>query len=67
MGRYKEFVFLKNGKEIDWISPVEELIIDEDITKIKVFNGHYWYDASDCIDMPDDYILREVEEEGFDD
>lgn len=60
----KEAVWFKNGKEISWVDPVEEVVYDEDITKIRVFNGNYWYDASDCNEVPDDFVVRErVDEE----
>ena len=60
----KEAVWFKNGKEISWVDPVEEVVYDKDITKIRVFNGNYWYDASDCREVPDDFVVRErVDEE----
>ena len=30
----KEAVWFKNGKEISWVDPVEEVVYDENITKI---------------------------------
>lgn len=59
-----EAVWFKNGKEIAWVDPVEIVEDNEDITKIRVFNGNYWYDASDCNEAPDGFAIREkVEEE----
>lgn len=54
-----EAVWFKNGKEIDWIDPVVEVEYDEDVTKIRVYNGCYWYDSSDCNEIPDDFVVRE--------
>lgn len=54
----QEAVWLKNGKEISWVDPVIQVEHNEDITKIKVFNGRYWYDASDCDETPDEFIIR---------
>ena len=60
----QEAVWFLNGKEISWVDPVEDVEYNEDITKIRVFNGLHWYDASDCNEVPDDFVVRErVEEE----
>lgn len=59
----QEAVWFKNGKEISWVDPVEEVEYNEDITKIRVFNGLFWYDSSDCDEIPDDFIVRERVEE----
>ena len=55
----QEAVWFKNGKEIQWVDPVEKVEYNEDTTKIRVFNGWYWYDASDCDEVPDDFVVRE--------
>lgn len=54
-----EAVWLKNGKELDWIDPVIEVEYDDDVTKIRVYNGYHWYDASDCKEVPDAFVVRE--------
>lgn len=53
----QEAVWFKNGKEISWVDPVEEVEYNEDITKIRVFNGLFWYDSSDYDEIPDDFII----------
>ena len=58
----QEAVWFKNRKEIGWVDPVEEVEYNEDITKIKVFNGLYWYDASDLDEAPDDFGVREKQD-----
>lgn len=58
----QEAVWFKNRKEIGWVDPVEEVEYNEDITKTKVFNGLYWYDASDLDEVPDDFVVREKQE-----
>lgn len=55
----QEAVWFKNGKEISWVDPVEDVEYNEDITKIRVYNGLHWYDASDCNEVPDDFVVRE--------
>lgn len=59
----QEAVWFKNGKEISWVDPVVEVEYNDDITKIRVFNGLHWYDASDCSETPDDFKIREIKEE----
>lgn len=56
-----EAVWFKNGKEIDWVDPVERLRYDQyvnDISNIEVFNGYAWYSAEDCNEVPDDFVIR---------
>ena len=55
----QEAVWFKNGKEVQWVDPVITVEYNEDITKIRVFNGWFWYDASDCDETPDDFVVRE--------
>lgn len=57
-----EAVWLKDGKEISWVDPVVEVEDNEDVTKIRVFNGNYWYDASDCNEVPDEFVIRKKRE-----
>lgn len=54
-----EAVWFKDGKEIAWVDPVIQVEDNEDITKIRVFNGNYWYDASDCSEVPNGFVIRE--------
>lgn len=56
-----EAVWFKNGKEIEWVDPVERLRCDQysdDILTIEVYNGYYWYSAEDCEEIPDDFVIR---------
>ena len=56
-----EAVWLKNGKEIYCVDPVWEVsnIDDTDnLHTIRVFNGYYWYSAKDCLEEPDDFVIR---------
>ena len=57
-----EAVWFKDGKEIAWVDPVVEVEDNEDVTKIRVFNGNYWYDASDCSEVPNGFAIREKRE-----
>jgi hypothetical protein len=55
-----EAVWFKNGKEIDWVDPVENVRYDQyvdDIFNIEVYNGHAWYSAEDCNEVPDDFVI----------
>lgn len=56
-----EAVYFKDGKEIDWIDPVIDLICDDnmkDISEIEVYNGRGWFSSKDCDEIPDDFIIR---------
>ena len=56
-----EAVWFKNGKEIDWVDPVERLRYDQyvdNISNIEVFNGYAWYSSEDCNEVPDDFVIR---------
>ena len=56
-----EAVWFKNGKEIDWVDPVESVRYDQcvdNIFNIEVYNGYAWYSASDCNEVPDDFVIR---------
>jgi regulation of enolase protein 1 (concanavalin A-like superfamily) len=61
-----EAVWFKNGKEIDWVNPVEEVRIDgTDIQDIKVSNGTgYWYSVGNGIsDDADNFVIRPMKGE----
>lgn len=56
-----EAVWFKNGKEIDWVDPVQEVFVSDDtdtLSRIKVHNGYAWYSAEDCLEEPDDFVIR---------
>lgn len=56
-----EAVWFKNGKEIDWVDPVMDIMPNDDIQDIgdiKVYNGYHWYSSEDCQEVPDDFVIR---------
>ncbi len=56
-----EAVWFKNGKEIEWVDPVMNIMPNDDIqniSDIKVYNGYYWYSSEDCQEEPDDFVIR---------
>ena len=56
-----EAIWFKNGKEIYWVAPVENIRYDQyidSISNIEVYNGSYWYSAEDCQELPDDFVIR---------
>ena len=56
-----EAVYFKNGKEIYWIDPVQDIICGtnmKDISEIEVYNGHGWFSSKDCDEVPDDFVIR---------
>jgi hypothetical protein len=56
-----EAVWFKDGKEVQWISPVENIVCDEnmkDISEIEVHNGYNWYSSEDIENGADDFIIR---------
>ena len=56
-----EAVYFKDGKEIDWISPVQDIICGDymdDISEIEIYNGYAWYSSKDCDEIPDDFMIR---------
>ena len=56
-----EAVWFKDGKEIEWVDPVMNIMPNDDIqniSDIKVYNGHYWYSSEDCQEEPDDFVIR---------
>lgn len=56
-----EAVWFKNGKEIFKVSPVMNLLCDDemkDITTIEVCNGYDWYNIEELGIEADDFIIR---------
>lgn len=56
-----EAVWFKDGKEIDWVDPVVDIICDDkmqNISDIEIYNGHGWYSSADCDTEPDDFVIR---------
>lgn len=56
-----EAVWLKDGKEVWKVSPVMNLLCDEnmkDITEIEVSNGYDWYGVEDLGIEADDFVIR---------
>ena len=56
-----EAVWFKNGKEIAWVDPVEDIRYDQyvnSLSNIEVYNGCYWYSAEDFEEIPDDFVIR---------
>lgn len=57
-----EAVWFKDGKEVAWVDPVQDLIVyDEihDISDIEVYNGLDWYASKDFgIDDADGFVIR---------
>ena len=56
-----EAVYFKDGKEIDWIDPVQDIICGDnmnDISDIEVYNGYGWFSSKDCDEIPDDFVIR---------
>lgn len=54
-----EAVWFKNGKEISWVSPVMNIVCDEDMrgfSDIEIFNGEHWYSCNS--DKADDFTIR---------
>ena len=55
-----EAVWLKDGKEVYWVSPVLNIVCYKDmdsINDIEVNNGQYWYTYEDIGDA-DDFVIR---------
>lgn len=55
-----EAVWLKNGKEVYKISPVENLVCYENmgISDIEVESVNGWYGYGDVIGGADDFVIR---------
>lgn len=56
-----EAVWLKNGKEVYKVSPVMNIVCDddmEDITEIEIEDGYKWHEYKDFEGDADDFIVR---------
>jgi hypothetical protein len=56
-----EAVYFKNGQEIEWIYPVQDIICDDnmkDISDIEIYNGCGWFSSKDFDEIPDDFVIR---------
>jgi hypothetical protein len=54
-----EAVWLLNGEEIAWVTPVLKLICEGNISGIEVFNGLYWYTSKDVdAEDSDGFVIR---------
>ena len=56
-----EAVWFKDGKEVKCISPVMNLLCDDDmdeIFEIEVNNGEHWYSSEILGIEADDFIIR---------
>ena len=56
-----EAVWFKDGKEVERIDPVMNLLCDEDmndISEIEINNGEYWYSSETLGIEADDFVIR---------
>lgn len=55
-----EAVWLKNGKEVYKVSPVENVVCykDMEISDIEVDDGYKWHEYSDVVGGADDFVIR---------
>ena len=56
-----EAVWLKNGKEVYKVSPVKNIVCDddmEDISEIEVSDGSNWYSCESFDTDADDFLIR---------
>lgn len=56
-----EAVWLKNGKEVYKVSPVMNIVCEndmEDITEIEIEDGRYWHTYEDFNGDADDFVIR---------
>jgi hypothetical protein len=54
-----EAVWLKDDKEIAWVTPVLKLICEGNISGIEVFNGLCWYTSKDVdAENADGFMIR---------
>ena len=56
-----EAVWLKNGKEVYKVSPVMNIVCDddmEDISKIEIEDGYKWHEYADFDGDADDFMIR---------
>jgi hypothetical protein len=56
-----EAVWFKNGKEIYRVSPVMNIVCDDDmngISDIEIDDGNKWHEYSDIDGEADDFVVR---------
>lgn len=56
-----EAVWLKNGKEVYKVSPVMNIVCDDDmndISYIEIDDGHKWHEYSDFNGDADNFVIR---------
>lgn len=56
-----EAVWFKNGKEVYKVSPVMNIVCDDDmehIKEIEIDDGHKWYSCYDNKFEADDFVIR---------
>ena len=56
-----EAVWLKNGKEVFRVSPMMNIVCDENmnnVNEIEVSNGYDWYNIEELGIDADDFIIR---------
>lgn len=56
-----EAVWFKNGKEIYKVSPVMNIVCDDDmdsIAEIEIEDGYKWHEYKDFKDEADDFVIR---------
>ena len=56
-----EAVWFKSGKEVYRVSPVMNIVCDddmEDISEIEIDDGHRWHEYADFKGDADDFVIR---------
>lgn len=56
-----EAVWLKNGKEVYKVSPVMNIVCDDDmenISEIEIEDGSNWHEYKDFKGEADDFVIR---------
>lgn len=56
-----EAVWIKNGKVVFSVSPVMNIVCEDDmknIDEIEINNGEYWYSCEDFEGGADDFMIR---------
>ena len=56
-----EAVWFKNGEEVYKVSPVMNIVCDDEMTgveDIEINDGHKWHEFIDFKDDADDFVIR---------
>lgn len=56
-----EAVWFRDNEEVYHVDPVSNIVCDddmEDISRIEVNNGSYWYSSEDVDGGADDFVIR---------